>query len=157
MPMKERVWWRETPIGEVGVAVADELVVTVLLPGMSAKEGLVRRRTLLAEKTLDQIEEYLMGRRQKVLAPIALAGSDWQQQVWAVIRDIPYGQTRTYAWVAAQVGKPGGARAVGRACRENLLPLIIPCHRVVARDEVGGYVGGKRCKKWLLDLEKKNK
>jgi len=152
--MQEKVWWRQTAIGQVGVAVADECVTRVFLPTMREQaRGCLRRRSELAEQTLDQIVAYLDGESKKILAPIALGGTDWQQQVWAVIRAIPYGATWTYAQVAAKIGKPGAARAVGRACRENKLPLIIPCHRVVAMEELGGFVGGTECKKLLLDLE----
>jgi len=156
--MQEKICWRETVLGRVGVAVADECVTRVFLPEMKAQAGdCLRRRSLVAEETLDKIEAYLQGESQKILAPIALGGSDWQRRVWAVIRAIPYGQTLTYAQVAAKLGKPGAARAVGRACKENKLPLLIPCHRVVAVSSLGGYVGGLACKRWLLDLEQGRK
>ena len=77
----------------------------------------------------------------------------FQREVWRVARLIPYGQTRSYQWVAAQTGKPGAARAVGQALGKNPLPIIVPCHRVVAHDGIGGFSGGIEMKKYLLCLE----
>ena len=78
----------------------------------------------------------------------------FQREIWEVTRLIPYGQTRTYRWVAEQVGKPGAARAAGQALSKNPLPIIIPCHRVIASDgNLGGFGGGLDMKKALLSLE----
>ncbi|MBM3182770.1 MAG: methylated-DNA--[protein]-cysteine S-methyltransferase [Chloroflexi bacterium] len=79
----------------------------------------------------------------------------FQQDVWAVTKNIPYGQTRSYGWVAVQLGKPKAMRAVGQALGRNPLPIIIPCHRVVRSDGgLGGFSGGLDMKKLLLRLEK---
>ena len=78
----------------------------------------------------------------------------FQRQAWEITRLIPYGETRSYTWVAEQIGKPGAVRAVGQALARNPLPVIIPCHRVVASDgRLGGYSGGVEMKKYLLYLE----
>jgi len=77
----------------------------------------------------------------------------FQRQVWEITRLIPYGETRSYSWVAEQLGRAEAVRAVGRALARNPLPIIIPCHRVVAKDGVGGYSGGVEMKKYLLYLE----
>ena len=78
----------------------------------------------------------------------------FQHQVWEITRLIPYGETRSYTWVAEQIGKPGAVRAVGQALARNPLPVIIPCHRVVASDaRLSGYSGGVEMKKYLLYLE----
>lgn len=79
--------------------------------------------------------------------------SSFQKAVWRVLRTIPYGETRTYKWVAEKAGRPCAARAVGQAVGANPLPLIIPCHRVVAVNGPGGYAGGLALKKKLLELE----
>jgi methylated-DNA-[protein]-cysteine S-methyltransferase len=78
----------------------------------------------------------------------------FQRAVWQLIRSIPPGETRSYGWVAEQIGKPRAARAVGQALARNPLPIIIPCHRVVAADgSLGGFNGGTELKQHLLNLE----
>lgn len=80
--------------------------------------------------------------------------TEFQRRVWRVLQRIPYGETRTYGWVARQVGRPGAARAVGQACGANPVPMIVPCHRVVGGDgRWGGFRGGVARKRMLLTLE----
>jgi len=80
--------------------------------------------------------------------------SPFQRRVWAVTRLIPYGNTRSYKWVAEQIGKPGASRGAGQALSKNPLPIIIPCHRVVKADgRLGGFGGGLEMKRRLLNLE----
>lgn len=82
------------------------------------------------------------------------AATPFQVKVWEITRLIPYGETRNYRWVAEQIGRPAAARAVGQALAKNPLPIIIPCHRVVASDgKPGGYSGGLEMKRDLLRLE----
>lgn len=104
-----------------------------------------------------EINEYLKGKRRDFTFPI-----DWstlrpfQQKTLKVVFDIPYGETRTYAEIAAQIGHPIAYRAVGRANATNPMPLVIPCHRVIGRDgKLHGYGGGDGLptKEWLLKLE----
>lgn len=81
-------------------------------------------------------------------------GTAFQRQVWEVTRRIPYRETRSYAWVAAQIGKPQAVRAVGQALGKNPLVIIIPCHRVLKSDgTLGGFGGGLEMKRYLLSLE----
>ena len=81
-------------------------------------------------------------------------GTDFQQKVWKKLLEIPYGETRSYTWVAEQIKKPNAVRAVGQALGRNPLPIIIPCHRVLANSgELCGYAGGLRMKRLLLRLE----
>ncbi|MDT8335557.1 MAG: MGMT family protein [Desulfurivibrionaceae bacterium] len=87
--------------------------------------------------------------------PFLKAGTAFQRKVWRRICRLGPGQTTTYGELAAVTGSPGGARAAGNACNRNPLPLIIPCHRVVAADGLGGFAGNLRIKRKLLDLEKK--
>jgi methylated-DNA-[protein]-cysteine S-methyltransferase len=80
--------------------------------------------------------------------------TSFQRAVWQAARGIPYGQTRSYGWLAGQIGKPEAARAVGQALGKNPLPIIIPCHRVLAGDGgLGGFTGGLEMKQYLLSLE----
>lgn len=82
-----------------------------------------------------------------------LSGTPFQKRVWKAIQKIPYGKTLTYKELAKKVGSPNAYRAVGSACGKNPLPIIIPCHRVVASNGIGGFTGGLKLKKKLLKLE----
>ena len=101
-----------------------------------------------------QLAEYFAGQRQSFTIPLAPRGTPFQQEVWRALCAIPYGQTRSYGQLAAALGRPSAARAVGGACRRNPIWLMIPCHRVVgASGSLTGYAGGLERKKALLALE----
>jgi len=108
------------------------------------------------EGLIGRFQAYFSGQRVDFLDKLDLSGATpFQCEVWQAARLIPYGQTRTYAWLAAQVGNPGAARAVGQALGRNPLPIIIPCHRVLASNGgLGGFSGGLEMKRLLLTLEK---
>lgn len=105
------------------------------------------------DEAAKQIQEYLVGKRQDFDLPLDGHGTDYQRKVWTAMLDIPYGETRTYGQIAAQIGS--GARSVGTACGRNPLPLIVPCHRVVGTASLGGYsaADGIETKRALLRLE----
>lgn len=105
-----------------------------------------------------QLAEYFAGRRRTFDLPVSAAGTDFQTRVWRALRDIPYGQTRGYGDVAAAIGRPGAARAVGMANHRNPVLILIPCHRVVgASGALTGYAAGLERKQYLLELESKNR
>lgn len=94
------------------------------------------------ESACRQVQEYLDGERRHFDLPLTPEGTDFQTRVWRSLQDIPFGETRSYGDVAADLGRPGAARAVGQANRRNPFPLIVPCHRVVTADgSIGGYMG----------------
>ncbi len=107
-----------------------------------------------------QLAEYLGGTRRRFDMPIdwSILSSDFQRTALRAVMAIPYGETRTYGQIAAEIGYPQAPRAVGRANATNPMPLVIPCHRVVGSDGklhgYGGY-GGLKTKQWLLDLERR--
>lgn len=104
-----------------------------------------------------QISEYFAGARRAFDLPLSLRGSEFQRRVWDALREIPYGETRCYQELAASVGNPGAARAVGMANNRNPALILIPCHRVVGKSgRLVGYAGGIDRKQYLLDLEKEN-
>ena len=108
---------------------------------------------VLAE-TATQLREYFAGTRRSLDVPQAPLGTDFQRRVWDVLARIPYGETRTYAQVADQVGSPTAVRAVGSAIGRNPLCVVVPCHRVVGSGgALTGYAGGLERKRRLLDLE----
>ncbi len=104
-----------------------------------------------------QLQEYFEGRRRRFDCPLDLnQGSFFQQRVWQALRTIPYGETRSYAWVAQRIRKPGAALAVGSANGRNPIPILVPCHRVIRHNgDIGGYTGGVEKKRFLLHLEKR--
>lgn len=107
------------------------------------------------EKRIEaQLLEYLSGERRSFDIPMTLEGTPMYLEVWREVERIPYGRTRTYGEIARAVGRPGAARAVGQANHLNPLPLVVPCHRVVASGGgLGGYGGGLDLKRKLLDME----
>ena len=102
-----------------------------------------------------QLIDYLAGTRRSFDLPLDLSrGSNFQQKVWRTLRGVSYGRLRSYQWVAARVGGTQYARAVGNAVGANPIPIVIPCHRIVAHDgSLGGFTGGLPMKRQLLKLE----
>ncbi len=108
----------------------------------------------LRQRVARELEQYLAGERTEFTFPIRADGSEFSQRVWHAVQAIPYGETITYSELARRIGNPKAVRAVGTANGRNPLPLVIPCHRVVAAGgRLGGYGGGLRLKRRLLDLE----
>lgn len=102
----------------------------------------------------DALLRHLAGRQPRLDLPIDVAGSPFEERVWAALREIPYGATRSYGEVARSVGEPAAAREVGEACAANPIALLVPCHRVVRRDGTpGGYRWGAWRKRALLTRE----
>lgn len=109
----------------------------------------------IVERAAREVAHYLAGRQRKFTVPLDLTGSSaFARKVWRATGRIPYGETRSYAWVADRAGGPNFARAVGGALGANPVPIVIPCHRVVgAGGALGGFTGGLRLKTWLLEFE----
>jgi methylated-DNA-[protein]-cysteine S-methyltransferase len=103
----------------------------------------------------DRIRRYFGGEAVDFADKLDLAGTTrFQQNVWLTVRSIPRGETRSYGWVASQLGLPKAARAVGQALGRNPVPIVIPCHRVISSDgKLGGFGGGVEIKNFLLQLE----
>ena len=140
-----------TPIGDLTVTEEDGAIVSVDW-GRGPPE--FQRKTPLLERAKQQLDAYFDGDRRDFDLPLAPAGTAFQQRVWRAMREIPCGQVRTYGALAATL--KSSARAVGGACGANPIPVIIPCHRVVAADgRLGGYSGdgGPTTKLALLRLE----
>ena len=142
-----------TIFGKVSIVTTRTCVKAVYLPSMNLP-NIEAGTCPLMEEAIGEISEYLNGARKVFTVPVAPEGTEFQQDVWDALFDIPYGSTATYGEIAEAVGHPGAARAVGAACGANPIPLIIPCHRVVSSSGLGGYAGGLAMKKKLLDLER---
>jgi methylated-DNA-[protein]-cysteine S-methyltransferase len=144
----------DSPIGELSVAVDDVGVCCVRFHRVDDRLLLDATLPTLAT-AVAQLESYFAGGLTDFDLPLSVrGGSDFERAVWAELARIPYGETRTYGAVAAAVGDPDAARAVGVACNRNPLPLIVPCHRVVgAGGKLVGFGGGLPRKRYLLELE----
>ena len=142
----------QTPFGAVGVMVQGVQVSIVLLP---TKQDAKITEHKTAIKVVKQIELYFANAHNDFNLPLVIKGTAFQRRVWQVISAIPCGQVLTYSQIASQIGS--GARAVANACGANQLPLVIPCHRVVAKNGLGGFmqgnVHGAKIKTWLLKHE----
>ena|SRR5690554_2765997 len=103
-----------------------------------------------------EFNDYFTGNRMEFDLSVMMEGSNFQKKVWEEIRRIPYGETRSYGFIARNIENRNAARAVGIACHKNPVPIIIPCHRVIGSDGcLTGYAGGLSLKKWLLAHERK--
>ena len=110
--------------------------------------------SLLLRQAVQQLTEYFSGNRREFDLPLAPEGTDFQKRCWAELQKIPYGQTISYGEEARRLGRPTACRAVGGANGRNPIPVIIPCHRVIAADgSLGGFSGGLDIKRKLLALE----
>ena len=112
------------------------------------------RSPVLAE-TARQLDAYFDGSRTSFDLPLDLHGTPFQQEAWRALAEIPFGETRTYAEQAAQLGRPNAFRAVGAANGRNPLSIVLPCHRVIGSDgSLTGFAGGLDAKRWLLEHER---
>lgn len=122
--------------------------------GVLDVEGSALSPTALTNEAATQLMEYFAGKRRTFSLPLAPKGTPFQKEVWQTLSSIPYGQTRSYADIAAQVGRPKAFRAVGMANNRNPIPIVIPCHRVVGSSgDMVGYAYGTKIKRYLLELE----
>jgi methylated-DNA-[protein]-cysteine S-methyltransferase len=169
--MPEPAWWRQvgtltaaetrrshspavpqlslhTPIGDMSVSEEDGAIVSVDWGWGSAQS-----ETLLLRRACEQLHAYFDGGLTVFDLPLAPSGTAYRRRVWNALCAIPYGETRSYLDIAREAG--GSARSVGQANGCNPIPLIIPCHRVVATTHLGGYSGGDglTTKRWLLAHE----
>ena len=140
------------PFGQLKIVCEDGAVTLLTRTDEPVRE---EGRTALTEEVYRQVMEYLEGRRRAFDFPCVLRGTEFQKKVWRALRDIPYGQTRTYGEIAAAVGNPKAARAVGMANHSNPILLAVPCHRVIGADgSLVGYGSGLDMKEALLRLER---
>lgn len=146
------------PVGRLFIAGSDEGLWLIEFerprhPEPRAAEWEPRDTALLRE-TRKQLAAYFAGRLRTFDLPIATRGTTFQRRVWHALRDIPYGDTRSYGDIARHLGKPTATRAVGAANGRNPVPIVVPCHRVLGSDgSLTGFGGGIDTKRFLLRLE----
>lgn len=156
MAARTQIWDAviDSPIGRLGI-VADAALTSIDF--IAAGRGVPRLapRTALAREVSRQLHAYFADPRVKFDLPLQLGGSDYQRRVWAALRRIPVGRALSYGQLAQRLDS--GPRAVGGACRANPVPIVVPCHRVVAAAGLGGFAGPGEgmlhIKRWLLAHE----
>lgn len=148
-----------SPVGQLGLVASDVSLVAVLWP--EERDGRVKFPDTpvtgsndILRATADQLGEYFEGQRRSFDLPLELRGTEFQQQVWQALAEIPFGETSSYGKQAAAIGRPRAIRAVGSANGRNPLSIVLPCHRIVGADgKLTGFAGGLDTKRWLLDHE----
>jgi methylated-DNA-[protein]-cysteine S-methyltransferase len=149
-----------SPVGRLKLVASDKGLAGVLFDGGkpirgplgSTSESPAHPVLVEAER---QLKEYFDGKRQSFSLPLDAAGTDFQRQVWKALREIPFGETRSYGELAKEIGKPSASRAVGAANGKNPIGIVVPCHRVIgASGKLTGFAGGLDVKARLLALEK---
>ncbi len=147
------LYWTEylSPVGKLWLTADEHALKAVSLT--CARSG-IREETPLLIEALRQLDAYFAGTRTYFEIPLAPEGTAFQKRVWEALREIPYGETRTYGQIAQRVGSEKGFRAVGMANHRNPIMILIPCHRVIGADgSLTGYAGGLAVKEKLLRLE----
>lgn len=147
-----------TLIGTVSITEDGEGRITgVYLPN-SNLPCMEEWETDILSEAAGQLNEYFSGKRRRFDLPLSYHSTEFRDSVLESLMDIPYGETRTYAQIAEACGSPKAYRAVGTACAENPIPIIIPCHRVVPTGGgIGSYSGGSTMKRRLLELEREQR
>lgn len=153
MMIEESTILLDTPVGRLAVATDGCAVLSIRIE-TDRVQGLAQAETPVAMQTINELEEYFAGKRKEFGIPIKMNGTAFQIRVWNELLKIPHGSVTTYGEIAARIGKPGAARAVGMACNRNPLLIVVPCHRVVGQNgSLTGYAAGTDKKRMLLELE----
>lgn len=150
----------DSPLGRI-YTVVDEIGVRRIvlfeeewLEYTNKNNDIVRNNKLCSD-VIKELDEYFKKKRKEFQIPLSIEGTEFRKRVWSALRNIPYGEIRSYSQIAEAIGNSRATRAVGQANRDNPLPIIIPCHRVAGKNgDLVGYAGDKiYIKKFLLQLE----
>lgn len=144
----------KTPVGKIGLLADEENLISLSFTDPDFKELKAKKNSDRFEDIILQLNQYFFEGRQTFDLEYKLLASDFQVAVYEEMLKIPYGKTTSYSDLSQQIGKKKAFRAVGTACGKNPLPLIIPCHRVLGKNDLGGFTGGLNIKKFLLRLER---
>ena len=149
----------ETPLGILTIIEENKYIVEIIFGRTEREESEIFRKedTDLLKETKKQLTEYFNKTRTEFQIPCKPKGTVFQKDVWNELMKIPYGETMTYQEVAFSIGNVRACRSVGRANNKNPIPILIPCHRVIGKDnKLLGYAGGMEIKEFLLRLERKS-
>lgn len=147
-----------SPIGRLEIIARSDAIVGLDIEsdGQLPREHHPEKKSAVLAKAATQLAQYFAGKRREFDVPTDLSGTEFQRSVWAELAAIPFGQVRSYGDVGSSTGRPAAGRAVGGAVGANPIPIIVPCHRILASDgRITGYSGGNGIptKVWLLDHE----
>jgi methylated-DNA-[protein]-cysteine S-methyltransferase len=147
-----------SPIGRLEIRALGDVVVGLDIEraGHLPHESTPEKKSKVLSLATKQLAEYFAGNRRTFDVPVSLAGTEFQRSVWSTLEEIPFGEVRSYGDVGMSTGRATAGRAVGGAVGANPVPIIVPCHRVLASDgRITGYSGGNgiATKAWLLDHE----
>lgn len=158
--MKLYVRHQSSPIGILSLYANDIALVGLFFPnadrtrlGRDFQQAREEENEMLVRAS-EELQDYFAGRLKTFTVPVTASGTDFQEDVWRSLQDIPYGELRSYGDVARSIGRPKAVRAVGGAIGSNPVAIIIPCHRVIgANDTLTGFGGGLDTKETLLNIE----
>ena len=143
----------KTPIGNIEITEDNGKIISI----KKTEKNIISTDNKILLQAEKELKEYFDGKRKKFTLPLDLRGTDFQLRVWNVLREIPYGETRSYKEVALAAGNEKASRAVGMANNKNPILIVVPCHRVIGSNgAMTGFACGLDVKKKLLELEKKN-
>jgi methylated-DNA-[protein]-cysteine S-methyltransferase len=149
----------DSPVGRLTLVASDAGLAAILWPNdeldrVRLGEPIERNDHPVLLETERQLREYFAGRRKVFELPLDFHGTEFQRKVWAALLTIPYGETRSYAQIARQIGQPAAVRAVGAANGKNPISIVAPCHRVIGSNgTLTGFAGGLDAKAFLLAHE----
>ncbi|HEY7776880.1 MAG TPA: methylated-DNA--[protein]-cysteine S-methyltransferase [Kineobactrum sp.] len=144
----------DSPLGPLQLVSEGEHLVAINFPDHHSSEAESSPPTPVLKAAKKQLQEYFAGRRQDFNLPLAATGTPFQHSVWEALRQIPFGEVRSYRDIALAINKPKAVRAVGGANGRNPLPIVVPCHRVIgAHGALTGFAGGLPLKRQLLAIE----
>lgn len=148
----------DSPLGRIALHSEGAAItrLEIATQGVLSSDGAPDAPTPVLKRAATELGEYFAGRRRSFTVPVSLAGTPFQQAIWQQLQDIPFGSVRGYGELGRATGRPTAGRAVGGAVGANPVPLLIPCHRVLASDaRITGYSAGDGIptKVWLLDHE----
>lgn len=152
-----------SPVGNLNLIANDNSLLAILWENeklnrvkLKGSEGMAAdKKHPLLQATSIQLSDYFLKKRTTFDIPMDFSGTSFQENVWAALCDIPYGQTVSYAYIAKKIGRPKAVRAVGTAIGKNPLSIVVPCHRVIGSDgSLTGFAGGLTTKETLLQLER---
>jgi len=142
----------QSTIGPLYLVFRSSLLISISFEKPCA---VIPKQTKGSAAAKNELSEYFeQGRRDFSFKTAFVEGTEFEKEVWECLKEIPYGETRTYKWIADKIGKPHASRAVGNALGKNPMPIAFPCHRIIESDgSIGGYTPGVDIKRRLLEIE----